>query len=234
MDSLIEFLNNNKGFISSISIIIGVSFQLAKYIYLKNKKRLSYFIKLNEDKDSSKILIWNSGNNVIKNVDFPIKGRLNIYSQKGQELKSVEILKKSDEYCEINILKSEKEIIIIPEYMEKYEGFILKVMHDDNDAIALKGKIIDNGKIIETNAIRWKNIFYTINMIANFLIYIGCISLVVSFESHFNLDTSFGGKHEWIKFFFNLILVTTAIILYFTTDDRIRKIYLIAEEYMKK
>jgi hypothetical protein len=92
----------------------------------------------------SKVVIWNSGNQTIKNSDIPKTNRFRIKSYFDCEIYDFDVISKDDEDCALELVKIKNGIEICFNYLEPGSGFIIKVIHSGIDAsnLYVAGKVI--------------------------------------------------------------------------------------------
>ena len=159
---MIESLKSNTYVwaILAICSLIGIpSFLFAIYTWIKSKKKklfsiaktkyqiirtgknviedlkLSFREKEIEDLTITKLAIWNSGNQEIRQEDIASEGPLRIISTGDANILAVSILTQSDPSNQFLVtLKNEKEALIQFEYVNCKDGIVLQVLHSGDSA----------------------------------------------------------------------------------------------------
>lgn len=227
MESIFDTINNNKGLIAIISLLFSFLIQFYKR-FLFTSKQLSYYSK-GIDKNEMKVILWNSGREVIQKSDFPMKGKLTIpLTDQNQKVKLINF---TDKYSDLKIVKKENENIIEFDYLDPSEGISILISNlEDNYKFSVAGKIINGGKISRKNIKFWYNLNMISNLIFSILLMQGVALGLAYLTEIMNLEIDHGGKHTWVIVPLYLTIVLSLLYIAFTFKRRIRNIYLFAKE----
>jgi hypothetical protein len=167
MTSLVNFLKEN-----FFNIIGVLSFAFSIYIYLKAKSRkcpmyyissfqlldseikniknieIKYLDRIINNLTASKFAFWNDGKKTILEDDIPTSSPLKITSKDNIEIFNAEIKYVTNDSNNIVIKQSKKEIIIKFEYLDKYQGAVINILHSgqSSDDLIINGDIKGVGK----------------------------------------------------------------------------------------
>ena len=166
---IIDFFNQN----SLILWIIGIIIALILFIKGKRIKSIKFCIKndpLIKDFDRqieklnieysgkqiktftiTKIAFWNNGTETLNRSDIPINDKFTISIDNDFDILDASIIQESNKSnaITINFLDDKKMLLIDFEYIDKNEGFVLQLFHNDikSDHISINGTIKGFGKI---------------------------------------------------------------------------------------
>ena len=110
----------------------------------------------------SKIAIWNSGKEAIRDVDIPSREKLRITPKEGVEILESSIIQVSSESCNCRLGEySNSSQTIQFDFLDPNDGIVLHVAHTGSSSEELKveGQIVGKGKIAEKSALGAFNLF---------------------------------------------------------------------------
>lgn len=110
-------------------------------IFYKEKKVNSFTI--------SKIVIWNKGKETLNYSDLADKNKLRILTKSPYEIINFEILQVSSTINGVEVVKEGSEYFIMFDFLEKDQGFVLKIFHtgSKSDDVKIKGTFKGCGEI---------------------------------------------------------------------------------------
>lgn len=110
-------------------------------IFYKEKKVNSFTI--------SKVVIWNKGKETLNYSDLADKNKLRILTKSPYEIINFEILQVSSTINGVEVIKEGNEYFILFDFLEKDQGFVLKIFHTGNksDDVKIEGTFKGCGEI---------------------------------------------------------------------------------------
>lgn len=92
----------------------------------------------------SEVVIWNSGNVEILNIDMPKKNKLNIYAGCNSKIYEAKIKFNNDPDNTIDLKIDENKVFIDLDFIDKKKGFIVEIVHNSraDSEINVSGRII--------------------------------------------------------------------------------------------
>lgn len=154
----------------------------------------------------SNVVIWNSGNMVIYDTDFPKKKKLTINISDSAEIFNLKLIFNNDTDNNINFTIEKNHISIDFDFLEPKKGFIIEILHNgesDSD-LAINGRIIGGKEVrrlfdISRNV--EKKDHWSADLIAVFV------------GSAFILFPIFRERTSFIDWFFSIFLITFGALL---------------------
>jgi hypothetical protein len=120
---------------------------------------VKYLGKTIKNLTATKFIFWNAGKGTIDRNDIPEMSRLSIKTKGDVILYGAEVIYATDNTNQVQLLRKEhgNEIIIDFEYLDYYQGAIIKILHSGDSSVDLEilGKVkgVGNFKISEINPV---------------------------------------------------------------------------------